>query len=311
MGMELINHNAGKGDCIQIRYTGESRTCHNIIVDTGVLQFGPQLNLIWNSIMDAREMLDVIILTHVDDDHIGGLLYNLRIGNIPPVKEIWMNHGNLMRESVELSVKQNDELYTHLVKAGILVKPVIAGMEKVLDGAEFKIVWPNENILNDFYSDYIGQIPLGHASDYGYSFEELKDMPISSKDSRKCNRASVIFELNYGEKRLLFTGDAWAHDIMENVKNRKYDFIKLPHHGSILNLSEGWGDVFECSKYIICTDGISHPNKQTIAKLYKWYEEVEIYGSAPWWNKMIIEADLKIMDKIHFIGDKHIWIVKN
>ena len=170
MGMELINHNAGKGDCIQIRYTGESRTCHNIIVDTGVLQFGPQLNLIWNSIMDAREMLDVIILTHVDDDHIGGLLYNLRIGNIPPVKEIWMNHGNLMRESVELSVKQNDELYTHLVKAGILVKPVIAGMEKVLDGAEFKIVWPNENILNDFYSDYIGQIPLGHASDYGYSF---------------------------------------------------------------------------------------------------------------------------------------------
>ena len=43
MGMELINHNAGKGDCIQIRYTGESRTCHNIIVDTGVLQFGPQL----------------------------------------------------------------------------------------------------------------------------------------------------------------------------------------------------------------------------------------------------------------------------
>lgn len=37
MGMELINHNAGKGDCIQIRYTGESRTCHNIIVDTGVL----------------------------------------------------------------------------------------------------------------------------------------------------------------------------------------------------------------------------------------------------------------------------------
>lgn len=56
--------------------------------------------------------------------------------------------------------------------------------------------------------DWESRLPLGNASDYGYSFEELKDMPISSKDSRKCNRASVIFELNYGEKRLLFTGDA-------------------------------------------------------------------------------------------------------
>ena len=83
--------------------------------------------------------------------------------------------------------------------------------------------------------------------------------------------------------------------------------MKLSHHGSVRNLSEEWCGRIRCQTYMICTDGISHPDKQTIAKLLKWNDEITIYGSTDWWTGMLTIEDKLKTEKIHFERGEYLW----
>lgn len=283
--LQLFNYNAGTGDCIRLRFEN-----HNVIIDSGVIRFGQKFRAICNEIRLAGEEIDALILTHVDVDHIGGLLHNLRLSKELPIREVWMNHGKIVKGNVDLSVRQNDEVYSRLVKNQIPVFPVIAGMERKVGEAVFRILAPDNRILSEFHQNSHTTL-LRAQSDYGYSIDELKDKPIRGNDSSWNNRASVVFEFIYEGMKMLFTGDAWAEDIWKRADSA-YDLIKLPHHGSVRNISEEWSRI-KCRNYMICTNGLQHPDKQTIAKLIKWNKEVKFYGSNSWWNRMLTEDDEK------------------
>lgn len=305
--LQIFNYNAGKGDCLRLRYTGASGIPHNILIDSGVIRFGLEFEAICKQIVANHEKIDVIILSHVDTDHLGGLLYNLRNKTKLNIEEVWMNHGKLMGKNTDLSVRQNDEVYTALKEQGITIKPALAGMTYDLDGATFRILWPNEETLYQLFPKAFGNVPLGKQSDYGYSLEELMNLPIKGKDASPSNRASIIMEVEYKGQKLLFTGDAWAEDILAVAGNKSYDFMKLSHHGAVRNLSEEWCGRIRCQTYMLCTDGISHPDKQTIAKLLKWNDEITIYGSTDWWTGMLTIEDKLKMEKIHFERGEYLW----
>ena len=61
------------------------------MVDSGVLRadFGYRFKQICNSLVESKEQIDIFILTHIDNDHIGGLLWNLpeKRGYLP-IKEV-------------------------------------------------------------------------------------------------------------------------------------------------------------------------------------------------------------------------------
>ena len=44
--LQVFNYNAGKGDCIRLRYTGLAGTPHNILIDSGVIRFGLEFEAI-------------------------------------------------------------------------------------------------------------------------------------------------------------------------------------------------------------------------------------------------------------------------
>ena len=188
--LQIFNYNAGKGDCLRLRYTGASGISHNILIDSGEIRFGLEFEAICKQIVANHEKIDVMVLSHVDMDHLGGLLYNLRNKIKLSIEEVWMNHGSLMGKNAELSVKQNDEVYTALKEQGIPVKPVIAGTTYELDGAVFRVLWPDEETLYRLFPQPLGNVVLGKPSDYGYSFGELMNMPIKGKDTSPNNRAS-------------------------------------------------------------------------------------------------------------------------
>lgn len=296
--LQIFNYNAGAGDCIRMRYNG-----HNIIIDSGVTRFGTRFKTICDEIKSSGEVIDALILTHVDADHIGGILYCLRLFRDIPIREVWMNHGNTCIGNVDLSTRQNDEVYSLLIKREIPVFPAVAGTEHKIGGATFRILSPDNKSLNEFFRKRLS-VPLSAKSDYGYSIDELKEKPILAKDSSQNNRVSVVFEFIYDGMIMLFTGDAWSETIC-SVGAPAYDLIKLPHHGSVRNISEEWNSI-KCSNYMICTDGVNHPDKQTIAKLVKWNGDIKIYGSSPWWRKMLTEEDAKY--KEYFVeGEMSSW----
>ena len=53
--LQVFTYNAGKGDCIRLRFA-ES---HNIFIDTGVIRFSATFQRICNQIRLAGESLDV------------------------------------------------------------------------------------------------------------------------------------------------------------------------------------------------------------------------------------------------------------
>ncbi len=73
---------SGKGDCIHINYDG-----HNIIVDTGPTSTAGQFRILCNSILTKGESLDALVISHYDDDHIGGIL---KVGDLG-FKNVYFN----------------------------------------------------------------------------------------------------------------------------------------------------------------------------------------------------------------------------
>ena len=65
---------------------------HNILIDSGVSRFGLEFEFICQKIISEHEKIDAVLITHVDLDHLGGLLYNLRNKTTMCIKEVWMNH---------------------------------------------------------------------------------------------------------------------------------------------------------------------------------------------------------------------------
>ena len=55
--LQIYNYNAGKGDCLRLRYTGASGIPHNILIDSGVMRFGLEFEAICKQIVANRELL--------------------------------------------------------------------------------------------------------------------------------------------------------------------------------------------------------------------------------------------------------------
>ena len=188
--LEVFAYNAGKGDCIRIHYA----ETHNIIIDSGVMRFSPNFKRICDSVIQDRETLDALILTHVDTDHIGGILTNLRSANYTcPFNEVWMNHsGRASFGDRTLSVQQNDEVYARLLNRSINVKPMYKDMHNELAGAKICVFWPDKNILEDGDSRCVERNLVRH-TDYGLSLSDLANKPLPQHDVSINNKKSIVF----------------------------------------------------------------------------------------------------------------------
>lgn len=292
--LEVYAYKAGKGDCIRIRFSEN----HNIFVDSGVLSFASSFKNICSQIIKDGESLDALILTHVDDDHIGGILANLRQHRYKcPFNEVWMNHNGIGNDDgTYLSTKQNNEVAGLLKKRHIPVYPMLINNIFRIEGAVIEALWPEKKAIA--CNRIINKIdkPLSRHNDYRYTLSYLANKTIPSQDTSQNNKSSIIFTFSYEGRRLLFTGDAWAKDV-ERASGH-YDLVKLPHHGSVRNISESFPEHFSSNNFLICTDGIDHPDKQTIATLEKWYGEINVYSPSNWWTNGFFIGD----DKKHNIN---------
>lgn len=274
-------YNAGKGECIRLRY-GDG---HNIFIDTGVTRFADTWKRLCREIVDAGETLDLLILTHVDDDHIGGILALLRMGWKCPFLEVRMNGADSAgADNAQLSTRQNCEIARMLKKQNVRIRSMTAGERFEVGGAEITVIHPGKLAENKVRVS----TPLAHFQrDYAVDLSTLAERPISKRDTSINNKNSAVFIFQFQGKRFLFTGDAWAEDILAGLGSgrQEFDLVKLPHHGAVGNISEEFKEQIDCRNLLICTDGVMHPDKQTVAKLLKWYGKITIFSPSAWWNR--------------------------
>jgi hypothetical protein len=101
-------------------------------------------------------------------------------------------------------------------------------------------------------------------------------------DTSRANGSSIALLLEYPatkpDVRFLLAGDAWA-SILETSLGRllqpgarlALDGFKLPHHGSVANISETLLNQLKCSNYLISTNGaiFGHPHARCVELLLK------------------------------------------
>lgn len=278
---------SGKGDCIRLRFIGDSGVPHNIIIDSGPTSSAGEFRGLISLIQANDEQLEMLIITHYDDDHIGGIL---KVGD-PGFQAVYFNaYDGMEEESTNLSAAQNQRLF-HMLPTTKVHSSVLAGDVFELDGARITIAAPDTDMLLRAKQKMKEKdVQFASATDWGMTLDELMVKPYPSTDTSIANQASIVFTFEYDSHRFLFCGDSWA----KNIPGGHFDMVKMPHHGSIRNISDDLLSRLEADVFLICADGTSHPNKQTIAKLLQKYGEITVCSNYSWWlNDFLLPEDRK------------------
>lgn len=315
--MDIKFLKAGSGDSVLIHHD-----IYNILVDGGndskiLLE---ELDKIYKN----NQVLDLLIITHHDDDHISGIidllkaLFENKFGvDHKFIKKVIFNSPNLVHgeispkdETNELSYPQAYEVENYLSKLNIDWKIHTNESEPIVF-SDLKLVF-----LAPFKEDiekYAFNKPSYLASDFRCDWETSlhvldKYIDDKSQDVSIANQSSVVISVEYQEKKILLTGDITpcvleriVNDLYKSNNNEPlhYDYIKLPHHGSYRSLNENILRKFKCMNYIISTNSRKHylPNKRALLKVVKYSNREKNDKINFFFNYKEALTNLKISDK--------------
>lgn len=311
---------AGCGDSIHIQYTHEGVN-KNILIDTGTSAMfssgdDGRLRKLIKDLQSKGEDIDLLIISHWDDDHIGGVLKwfekDLECAKLM-IKHIWFNSGTLINKYFNSIAASEDKTKIYCngrnshtsMKQGVSFEKIILENEishnlmttdsssceiNVLDGAKFTVLSPTSIQLSKLLQEWkkhINKKTSAKSSDYNKTFEELLSNQFV-EDTAIHNGSSIAFVLEIEDKKMLFLGDSHPSVIVSRLQELGYsisnklktDLMKISHHGSKANTSDELLSLIECHKFIISThENTIHrlPNKETIARIVKHNKNCKIY----------------------------------
>ena len=295
MGIRFEFLKAGHGDSILISTTKGT----NILIDGGVTD--TYINEISYRV-DMLDKLDLVVLTHIDNDHICGLieLINDKYSR-EKVNELWFNtpsdeltiqpnynddigygQGELFTQTLKnYGLFHRDNIYVeekerHLISSDIELV-LLSPMKKNLD--DLNKQWDKNDVLRDCNGRKVeisGRTPLEDRRE----IDSLNDISFG-KDSSYPNRSSIAFIMEYEKnQKFLLLGDADIRVVNESLKKLGYsknnklqiEFVKLSHHGSKNNINSEFLDLICSDTFIVLTDGLypnsstyKHPDKETLS----------------------------------------------
>lgn len=318
MGLSIDFLKAAFGDSILITHTRTSSTTR-ILIDGGppsafTANKPGNLKAALEDIKSTGGVIDLVVLTHVDDDHIGGLLKAFSHDDFLPsmAKAVLFNSGQLIYEHFEgITEKQNDifqgfdtsELTS--IGQGISFEKYILdydvwdrrlvhqGLDITIDDIKLEILSPSFEDLKkllykwDEKQEFVLELTSAGEKDYDLTYEQLLVNDNFKEDESVSNGSSISFILTLDGKKMLFLGDAHPSSVISGLRTRGYrknnklkvEFVKLSHHGSKANTSLELLELVDTKDYIVLTDGTRHglPNKKTFARIHNINPEAALH----------------------------------
>ncbi len=300
---------AGNGDSIHIESEG-----HHVIIDSGMVC--PQLVSVVEDIQKAKEKIDLIVITHYDEDHIKAIisiLENLKVEERKRlVKKVWFNatkvgfHGNEQELSANDATKlsrlliDSDIKWVSELKTGISERISESLTIELIDGGEI------------FKPTGEGKLLGNEKKDWDTSFEELEQyLDDDVVDTSKTNAQSAILVAHINDKKILLPGDATPEKLLKALEEFSkgehlvFDMVKLPHHGSYKNITRQILEQFDCSDYVISTNGVKyfHPDKKMMIKIFNWGKRSEgkqLTFHLNYFDELFNKLNISEKDKQHY-----------
>ncbi len=295
---------AKQGDCLLFLYGDPSRPRVSLIdggprgVWRDALQ--PRLVQLREERAPERLAIDLMMVSHIDDDHIDGLIQLTELlkeqqnsdDSFLDVDVLWHNSfddmfgetdatvaaaGGLGEEPglseggnfAPTSVNQGQTLRDNAAALALNVNGpfdglVRAGVDqsvvKLPDGLTITVLGPEEKQLRELHEAWDKQLMKEHK----------KFGPAAYLDDSFSNLASIVALIQVEGHTVLLTGDARGDDIIRNARaagvlgtndQLPLDLLKLPHHGSDRNVDVDFFETFPADHYVISGDG-SHGNPE-------------------------------------------------
>jgi len=287
---------ANCGDCIIISFNDVDRV-KNILVDGGAgTVYDDVLKNEIKKIKRIDQKIDLLIVTHTDTDHIGGIIKFIENDSLNDcVEEVWFNSWShfegkevkLSHQGKEISAKSARSLEKKLKEMNIWNNNLIyQGIYRKYTNAKITVVSPNEKSLNNLKYYLKDEFNISESDDRKKSIEFLQKRNFK-EDDKIPNGSSIAFIFEYKDKKLLFTGDSFPSivlgglekmDFIDETKKVKFDYVKVSHHASKYNTSDEFLEKIECNNYIVTTMGCNgKPNKETFARILKYQKPLNIF----------------------------------
>jgi len=312
------------GDCIIIKTFDIHNDEFIILIDGGTAQtFRYSLKAELKNI----NHIDLLILTHIDSDHIAGLINFFKSSLIDSIiiDEIWMNHPEIVEVNNDnlISTKQGDTLKELILskKPNVKLLEVSTNETSILrQGIEFIILSPTQQIKDELYNKWqLSSLPKANNDNVNISSQKevyssslldlnkIEFIPDKSINGDIYNSSSIAFILKCLDITILLLADARPEVITESLKLNGYsetqplkvDYVKVSHHGSLNNTSQEMLGLIKCNDFIISTNGGTavhkFPSRETIARI--------VYSSQRNDEELNIYFNYKIEEIKERIGD--------
>lgn len=307
---------AGNGDSIWISFAeDDSGSNKNILIDGGVSQtyFDPALNRygdLYSTIQEIKkreEKIDLLILSHIDNDHIEGLLKWFEMDEEAPqlIGKVWFNSGKAIAGYYKEEV--NEDLQLHLTKKSVETgvpealkfekyllthqlwdkKLVVQNHILKLGGCKIKVLTPTHNQLKRLLKEYKKKIkdPIYTEAVTTDWDQDLKDVIVKEQhsdfrfkqDNSVKNGSSITCIVEYNNKKFLFLADSHPKVVLDALREEGYskdiplkvEFLQISHHGSKANMNQELLEIIHTDNYVISTDSITykHPHKALLGRI--------------------------------------------
>ena len=301
---------AAQGDALWIEY-GSASAPTRVLIDAGTRRTYDAVKRRVEELPQSKRRFDLFVVTHVDSDHIGGVPKLLADGTLGlSFDDVWFNawrhlsdklgpvEGEIVSAELDRSrspwnvafdegavvVGDRERLPTHELAGGMrltLLSPTTAGLdrlrpawEKAVEAAGLKPGVEDEALEQAARRRGVPDL-LGEALDV--------DALAASKlepDNAPANGSTIAVLAEYDGSSCLLTGDAHP-DVLQaalerlcrerEVERLAVSALKVPHHGSMHNVSNGVLELVETDRYLFSTNGTQtqHPHPQGVARVIK------------------------------------------
>jgi hypothetical protein len=297
---------AKQGDCLILEYGTQAEPKY-ILIDGGPAAiYKTHLRDELRRIKEAKGKLDVAVLSHVDDDHVRGLLdlmaelQQQRDDGAPEtisIGELWHNSysqtvgdeienrfrmlvkdlgplSDIMGDSdaVDRNISQGDRLTRSAAALGIPINPFTlehpicvddAPAPITFDNLRLQVVGPTNKNLEKLRKDWLAWLKAQEKR------AQERDLAVAEKAAIKAdesvpNLSSIMLLAEAAGKTILFTGDGRGDDLLQGLGQAgllspegklHVDVLKLPHHGSVRNVTREFFKTITADTYAISANG--------------------------------------------------------
>ena len=302
---------AACGDCLVVEYGSTGTRPYRVLIDGGLKSsYDEGLGKYLSESADQPTEFDVVVVTHIDLDHIEGIIEALSRPQLVAAS-IWFNGRDQLDELINpeadsRGARQGDAL-DRLIPADKR-NPIVGGTATHvpasgavrLDGmpgaAHCTLLSPSLDRLEQLLKkwpkpargDAIEQLfdAFDDTTDVGGT--DTRGAGVFGKDGSVANGSSIAFLLEIDDVTLLLTGDAHAPELEATIRQvlaerggdkLRVDLFKLAHHGSRQNMTDDLLDLIDPAAILICTDGskFKHPDADALLKVRAHYPDVPIH----------------------------------